>query len=211
MPLRYYANKTHLINGPLQVRSAATVRKATMNAMESDGCPNPGVQYQSTMLLLQNAGSRRSKAIAIAKNRQVVDDHTDQTCSSMERMYDLATWRMFTRITEHRRRFPIRLCSEEAPVTGRYMFNASTTSDEFHDTNTEQRQESNDPDEYFLEGEIFEMEIWYHFYATPHYAHTTGSLPFDTAPSATFAQAAATAPTSYLSKHRTKWAIQHTT
>jgi hypothetical protein len=132
-----------------------------IHAVKSSSFSNPQslMTVESKELTQQSFGNRRSKAIAIAKNRHDVDHHPDQTCSSMERMYDLATWRMFARITEHRRRFPIRPCTEDALVTARYMLNAPKISNESYETGTEKHPVSTDQDEHFFEGEIFEMEI----------------------------------------------------
>jgi hypothetical protein len=114
---------------------------------------------ESKELMQHSPGNIRSKAIAIAKNHHDVDEYAEQTSSSMERMYDLATWRMFTRITEHRRRFPIRPCTEEAHVTAKYMLNVPKISNKSYEPGTENHPESHDQDDHFFEGEIFEMEI----------------------------------------------------
>lgn len=110
----------------------------------------------------------RSKSIAIVKKRPesvVMDDNIMQTCSSMERMYDWATWRMYNRITDHRRRFPVRysysLTKTSGMRTPSYMDpracsnhdNDGVGDDDGRDSDSSNREER------FFDGEIFDLEI----------------------------------------------------
>jgi hypothetical protein len=67
-------------------------------------------------------------------------------------MYDWITWRMYTRITDHRRRFPIKTpYTHEPPV-----------SNDLHKNHAEDRGDEPviDPsDEHFFDGEVFELEL----------------------------------------------------
>ena len=118
--------------------------------------------------------ARRSRAIAIKPSTNAKDDGEQPVSASAERQYDYATWKMFERITEFRRRYPIKRS---------YTHEASSSSarSAFYDHDedeTEARDQVNDKgictigsrrslmtpvndvgQEHFFDGEVFELEM----------------------------------------------------
>ncbi|CAB9498384.1 expressed unknown protein [Seminavis robusta] len=157
------------LSGRLHSNAAVGSNTATHNprsiTVVEDSSPDP---FDMTLMELEsnkannwraNGGSiARSKAIAITRKRDdthVVDDHIMQTCSSMERMYDWATWKMYERITYHRRHYPVRYSSEATSVTPRYNTDPPPSASEEKGTDEVDHAK---PERYF-DGEIFDLEI----------------------------------------------------
>jgi len=104
----------------------------------------------------------RSRAIAIKKSRHVQDAFAEEESgadASTSEMYDLATWRMYSRIIDHRRRFPVKNLYgyHRHHHQGSYP---SVVAQEPRDDDTdkiESRQPSSE--EHYFDGEVFDLEI----------------------------------------------------
>lgn len=98
----------------------------------------------------------KSAAIAIEKAcKSDQEEDNGQPSLSAEKMYDWATWRMYTRITDHRRRFPLRqpYTHDPKPSCNDVMLQGG---EESHGGKGE--VETNQL-ECLLDGEIFELEL----------------------------------------------------
>lgn len=133
--------------------------------------------------------TRRSRAIAIkrpgsstadASTFGAQDDGEQPVSASAERMYDWATWRMYERITEHRRRHPIKRAythesssssSSSSCRKGKYDHDEDELEAEGRDQSRDQRlcaggscrtlmtPVNGVDEEHFFDGEVFELEI----------------------------------------------------
>jgi len=115
--------------------------------------------------------TRRSRAIAIRRHQNNAfqnDDHDPPASVTTERMYDWATWRMYHRITDHRRRHPIKSPypdGQQRPQCA--SANDDEDSSDHHDDyaggndfrNDRRRPLTPVEHEHFFDGEIFELEI----------------------------------------------------
>lgn len=96
----------------------------------------------------------RSRAIAIQKSNGLnYEDALDEQTLSTE--YDWLTWRMYNRITEHRRRFPIKYDSP-VPVSSREV---RGQEDDRKDAAPCDRVDATYQQERFFEGEVFDLEL----------------------------------------------------
>lgn len=136
--------------------------------------------------------ARRSRAIAIKRPNASTNAHSTSSIgdkddgeqpvsASAERMYDWATWRMYERITEHRRRHPIKRSYTHEVSNSSARNNGSAYYDHDEDeteADFEARDQVNDKglctigtrrslmtpvngvgQEHFFDGEVFELEI----------------------------------------------------
>lgn len=99
----------------------------------------------------------KSAAIAIEKACNLGrEEDNDQPSLSAEKMYDWATWRMYTRITDHRRRFPLRQPYTHGP---RASCNDAMFQEEEEEMDGGKGETETDQPEYLLDGAIFELEL----------------------------------------------------
>jgi hypothetical protein len=105
----------------------------------------------------------RSRAIAIKRNTRPGstasnEDGLDEPTCSTEQMYDWATWRMYNRITDHRRRHPIRyfenpvVASAEERGQGNELKDAASCGR----VGSSRRLQH---EEHFFDGEVFDLEL----------------------------------------------------
>jgi hypothetical protein len=106
----------------------------------------------------------RSQAIPI-KIKMAVANDSDESKDNMD-SYDLATWRMYDRIVVHRLMYPGSWDQEAAPGVSRQGSDIATPHSSFHSSDIGKLSscEMFDPmpipdSNYYLEGEVFEMEI----------------------------------------------------
>jgi len=124
----------------------------------------------SNDMMIQNrgawtAGSRtRSRAISIEFNRSLdTDNSTLLEGSSRDRMrdYDSATWRMYTRIRDHRRKYPTSIPSHKSLCSRIPSHEGVLTEDHTPSwTEVSTALKTQVPlSEPFFEGEVFELEM----------------------------------------------------
>lgn len=116
----------------------------------------------------------RSRAIAIKRansNGRTSDDGEQPVSASAERMYDWATWRMYERITDHRRRHPIKNPYTHRPsaATGAAVYEDEEEADDRDQSSNDFRTSGGSrrpltpvngvDQEHFFDGEVFELEI----------------------------------------------------
>lgn len=95
-----------------------------------------------------------SRAIAIKKSNRLLFDEVSEPNCSTEQMYDWATWKLYHRITDYRRRYPIRYTDSPVSVA------AETRSrDDDMKSSSCERIESGYEEERFFDGEVFDLEL----------------------------------------------------
>lgn len=112
---------------------------------------------------LKGKTALRSQAIAINKSRDVQDAHVEEESAagaSTSEMYDLATWRMYSRIIDHRRRFPVKyLYGYHRHHQSDYPSVVAQEPGDDDSDKIESRQPSADTEEHYFDGEVFDLEI----------------------------------------------------
>jgi hypothetical protein len=108
----------------------------------------------------------RSRSIPIKIKTAEVDDSDGNKDSNMY-PYDLATWRMYNRIVDHRLKYPINFNQNVAPsAISREASDVANLYSRYHSSDNGKLSscESVDPvpvldSNYYLEGEVFELEL----------------------------------------------------
>lgn len=120
-------------------------------------CSAGSASHKRGKIPLGALGHCKSSAIAIHKTRNADrhNDDEDPNSASLERMYDYATWSMYTRITNYRQQFPCRqlYTREFAEAT------TSASSEGLQDEAANGAPTEATPQEHFFDGEIFELEL----------------------------------------------------
>jgi hypothetical protein len=123
----------------------------------------------SIMLPARNQGSvknnrpPRSQAIPIERRAKEVDDLLDENCEDCDPMYDLATWRMYNLIVDHREKYPVKASPNDA--SGFFLDTSNCETLRRYLVSVDERNRSlceipvNYQPDYFLEGEVFELEL----------------------------------------------------
>ena len=100
----------------------------------------------------------KSSAIAISKNACVDCYHeNDRPSASLERLYDYATWQMYTRITNYRQRYPCRQPYTHEPAC--VPSSARPAAEGYHNEASSGSTTKAKHHVQFLDGEIFELEL----------------------------------------------------
>jgi hypothetical protein len=109
----------------------------------------------------------RSRSIPIKIKAAEADDSDGNRDSNMY-SYDLATWRMYNRIVDHRQKYPVNFSQNIAPseISGQAsdvanLYSRYRSSDNVKLASCERVDPVPVPDSnyYYLEGEVFELEL----------------------------------------------------
>jgi hypothetical protein len=121
--------------------------------------------------MLRCSSNPSSQAIQIEQSSKRVSNHEDVVNdfseipgrSGTEQMYDLATWRMYNRITDHRQRHAAKIdptdtsSSAGAQHAPRQWGHSNGNANLFHHEASYRPQEQDQ--DYSLDGEVFDFDI----------------------------------------------------